>query len=89
MAIGNESVRLTEAQSKYLGEIQSNGALPGGLRLKDRVLEGSPDAIEALRERLTQLLAERGFAEDYSTTAEGELIEDLIDCLYLKLGAGG
>ena len=81
-------MRLTEAQSKYLEALQSNAELPAGLRLNERVLEGSPNAIEALRERLTHLLAERGFAEDYSTTAEGELIEELIDGLCLKLGVG-
>jgi hypothetical protein len=44
--------------------------------LNDGVLEGSPHAIEALRE------------EDYSPTAEGETKEDLIDALHLKLGTG-
>jgi hypothetical protein len=68
-----------------LEALQANTGLPAALRLNDLVLEGSPSAIEALRERLTQLLAERGFAEDYSATAEGELLEDLIDALFPKL----
>jgi hypothetical protein len=85
MASGSDFVRLTEAQSMYLEALQANAGLPAGLRLSDLAIEGSPDAIEALRERLTHLLAERGFAEDYSATAEGELLEDLIDALCLKL----
>jgi hypothetical protein len=75
---------LTDAQLSYLRDLQVGGELPEGLKLSARVLEGSPDAIEALRETLTDLLAKRGFAADYSTTAEGELIEDLIDVLHLK-----
>jgi hypothetical protein len=85
MAKGTQSVQLTEAQSRYLEALQANAGLPAGLRLNGLVLEGSPNAIEALREKLTQLLAERGFAEDYSATAEGDLIEDLIDALHLNL----
>jgi len=69
MAMGAQSVRLTETQFMYLGALQANAGLPAGLRLNDFVLEGSPNALEALREKLTRLLAERGFAEDYSATA--------------------
>ena len=85
MAMGAQSVRLTEAQSVYLEALQSSVGLPAGLRLNDRVLEGAPNAIEALRETLTQQLAERGFAEDYSATAEGEIIESLIDALFVRV----
>jgi hypothetical protein len=85
MAKGTQSAQLTEAQSRYLEALQVKAGLPAGLRLNGLVLEGLPDAVEALREKLTQLLAERGFAEDYSATAEGELIENLIDSLHLKL----
>jgi hypothetical protein len=84
MAKETRSTQLTVAQSKYLQALQANLGLPVGIRLNDRTLEGLPEAIEGLRERLTQLLAERGFAEDYSTTAEGDLLEDLIDALHLN-----
>lgn len=76
------SAQLTESQARYLEALQANAGLPSGLRLNGLVLEGLPNAIEALREQLTQLLAERGFAEDYSTTAEGDLLEGLIDALH-------
>ena len=77
------SVQLTEAQSRYLESLRVAGGLTDGVWLKGLAIEGSPGAIEALRETLTQRLAERGFAPDYSTTAEGDLIEDLIDALHI------
>lgn len=79
-------MRLTEIQSIYLATMQANRKLPEGLRLNDRILEGPPKALEALRAILTHLLAERGFAEDYSVTNEGKLIEDLIDALHKQIG---
>ena len=81
MARGTESKQLSEAQSRYLEALRASEALPAGLRLDHLLLEGSSEAVEALREKLTHALAERGFAEDYTANAEGELIESLIDCL--------
>lgn len=76
-----ESVKLNRAQSSYLESLRAAAGLPVGLRLNGLVLEGPRDAIESLRDKLTDILAEQGFGEDYSTTAEGEIIEDLIDTL--------
>ena len=76
---------MSEAQTRYLHDLRASAGLPAELALNERLLEGPPDAIEALRKSLAELLAKRGFAADYSTNAEGELIEDLIDALFLKL----
>ena len=77
-----ESVKLNRVQSRYLEGLRATTGLPVGLRLDGLVLEGPRDAIESLRDKLTDILAERGFGEDYSTTGEGEIVEDLIDTLY-------
>jgi hypothetical protein len=47
------------------------------------VIEGSRDALERLRERLTDRLAYVGFDQDYLPTLEGEMIERIIDSLYV------
>lgn len=78
-----DSVKLSEAQADYVEALGTTAGLPVGLRLNGQVLEGSRAAVETLRETLTEMLAERGFGEDYSTTAEGEFIEKLIDALQL------
>jgi hypothetical protein len=78
-----ESVRLNRAQSSYLEQLQTAEGLPPGLDLRGLVLSGTTDAIEALRDKLTDILAARGFDEEYSATDEGGLIEDLIDALFL------
>ena len=44
---------------------------------------------EQLREILTDRLARVGFDESYGPTAEGELLEDLIDRLLGKASRGG
>ncbi len=82
MDASTKSVKLSETQLSYLRSLELGAKLPEGLELSGRVLEGPPDAFEIVRERLTELLAERGFAADYTTTAEGDLIEDLIDVLH-------
>lgn len=76
------AVKLSEMYLSYLRNLELDTKLPEGLKLSGQGLEGSPDAIENLRDMLTDRLAERGFAADYSTTSEGELIEDLIDALH-------
>ena len=38
---------------------------------------------EELRDALTEQLGQRGFAEDYSPTKEGQLLKELIDRFYL------
>jgi hypothetical protein len=75
-------VKLTAAQSEYLRRFALSADSPLDLELRYEVLDGHPKAIEALRERLTLLLAERGFAEDYSVNDEGMLLEELIDLLF-------
>lgn len=82
MEATTKPVQLSETHASYLRSLELGAKLPRDLKLSGRVLEGPPEAIEILREVLTELLAERGFAGDYSTTAEGELIEDLIDILH-------
>ena len=78
-----ESVKLNRAQSGYLESLRDIAGFPVGLRLEGLVLEGPRDAIESLRDKLTDILGEQGFGEDYSITSEGELIEGLIDILNL------
>jgi hypothetical protein len=82
MATKLDSVKLSAAHADYLQAILATVGLPAGLTLNGQVLEGPRVAMEALGDRLTETLAERGFDEDYSTTAEGELIEGLIDALH-------
>ena len=76
-------VKLTVPQLEYVKRLASSAELFPGLEVANDFLEGHPDAIEALRGKLTELLAQRGFAEDYSTNDEGQLIETLIDRLHL------
>lgn len=76
-------VKLTVPQFEYLKRLASNAELPPGLEFGSDSLEGRPDEVEALRGKLTELLALRGFAEDYSTNDEGQIIEELIDRLHL------
>jgi polyhydroxyalkanoate synthesis regulator phasin len=74
---------LTEEQVGYLTESSILKDVLDDLTIGDQcVVEGSRDAIERLRERLTELLAKVGFDIDYSPTPEGELIERIIDALY-------
>ena len=75
-------VRLTVPQFEYLKRLESSSEYPLGLELSGEALVGHSDAIEALRGKLTELLAQRGFAEDYSVNDEGQLIEELIDLLH-------
>ncbi|MFN9343551.1 MAG: hypothetical protein ACK557_20460 [Planctomycetota bacterium] len=75
---------LSEEQVGYLTESSVLKDVLDGLTIGDQwVVEGSRDAIERLRERLTELLAKVGFDIDYSPTPEGELIERIIDALYV------
>lgn len=41
------------------------------------------DAAETVRDELTTLLPTVGFDADYELTAEGRIIEDLIDALFI------
>ncbi len=75
-------VKLTVPQFEYLKLLASSVESPLGLEFSGETLEGHPDAIEALRGKLTELLAQRGFEEDYSVNDEGHLIEELISVLY-------
>lgn len=45
-------------------------------------LELSPATVEEFREAFTEQLAKVGFDEAYEPTAEGRLLEDLIDRFY-------
>jgi hypothetical protein len=81
MASRSELVKLTSVQLQYLQRLMRSEGWPVGLAFSDSALVGSVEAVEALRDRLTEILAERGFAEDYSPNAEGKLLEDLIDTL--------
>ena len=83
MARQEESVSLKRVHAQYLESLRAAAELPAGLTLNGEVLEGPRVAMEALRDQLTETLAERGFGEDYSITAEGALIEELIDALHL------
>ena len=77
------SLKLSRVQTKYLETLEASTGLPAGLELKEQALEGPRVALESLRDQLTDILAERGFGADYAATAEGELIESLIDALHL------
>jgi hypothetical protein len=75
---------LSEEQVGYLKKSPVVKDVLDGLNIYDPwMLEGSRDAIERLRARLTELLAKVGFDIDYSPTPEGELIERIIDALYV------
>jgi len=75
---------LSEEQVVYLTESSVLEDVLDGLTIGDQwVVEGSRDSIERLRERLTELLARVGFDIDYLPTPEGELIERIIDALYV------
>jgi hypothetical protein len=75
---------LTEEQVGYLTESSVLKEVLDGVTIGEQwVVEGSRDAIERLRERLTERLAKVGFDIDYSPTPEGELIERIIDALYV------
>jgi hypothetical protein len=75
---------LTEEQVGYLTKSSVLKDFLEGLTIGDEwVLEGPRNGIERLRERLTELLAKVGFDIDYSPTPEGELIERIIDALYV------
>ena len=47
------------------------------------VLELSRDSAEEFREAFTNELAKVGFDENYNLTAEGRILEDLIDLFYI------
>lgn len=61
------------------------------LQLPDRIVETlqkpsfelDTDAAETVRDELTTLLPTVGFDADYELTAEGRIIEDLIDALFI------
>lgn len=61
------------------------------LPLPDRIVETlqepsfelDTDAAETVRDELTALLLTVGFDADYELTAEGRIIEDLIDALFI------
>lgn len=77
------AIKLNRAQSSYLEDLQAKIEWPEGLKLNGLVLEGSRRDVEVLRDRLTDVLAERGFGADYVATPEGDLVEDLIDALFI------
>lgn len=75
---------LTTDQIGYL----TNSSLPNefldGLTISNRLkMEGSRDAFERLRDRLTELLARVGFDKNNAPTPEGKMIEQIIDALYV------
>jgi hypothetical protein len=75
---------LSTDQVSYLVSIASQNDLLEGLTISgEKAVLGSREAIERLRGQLTELVAKVGFDEDYAPTAEGELIEHIIDALYL------
>lgn len=75
---------LTEEQVGYLTKSSVLKDCLEGLTIRgDWVVEGPRDAVERLRKRLTELLAKVGFDIDYSPTPAGELIERIIDALYV------
>jgi len=75
---------LTSKQMKYLTQPSMPKDMLHGLNISgETVVEGNHDAVELLRERLTELLAKVGFDENYSPTDEGDLIERLIDLFYV------
>lgn len=75
---------LTGEQMQYLTQPSMSKDMLRGLSVKgDLIVEGNHEAVEQLRERLTERLARVGFDEDYSPTQEGELIEKLIDLFYV------
>lgn len=82
MAPSAKQVGLSEIQLTYLKGLEADAELPPGVDIYGKTLQGLPEALESLRDKLTELLAKRGFNDDYSTTDEGALIEDLIDVLH-------
>jgi len=76
--------KLTGEQVRYLTKSSMPGDLLNGLTIKNgSFIEGTRSAVERLRDRLTELMATVGFDQDYSPTAEGKVIEQIIDVLFV------
>jgi hypothetical protein len=70
--------------AKFLGPLQ-NEAVRGAESSSDggAVLRLSRNSAEEFRETFTNELAKVGFDENYDLTAEGRILEDLIDFFYV------
>jgi hypothetical protein len=78
------SFELTDEQMNYLTQQSISSDWLRDLNIRgENVVEGNLDAVERLREHLTERLALVGFDKDYVLTAEGEMLEQIIDALYV------
>lgn len=84
--------RLSHNEKKCLEKaVADNASLSSILRIAESgshpdslLLEINLETAEHYRDCLTDLLAQIGFDRDYSLTKEGEVIEGLIDKLYIQ-----
>jgi hypothetical protein len=75
------TLRPTEAQWAILARLELPEQIQAQSGEPSLTLE-APEA-DALREALAVVMAARGFDENYEPNAEGRLIEDLIDDLFV------
>lgn len=83
-------LKVSETEWHYL---QKPGLLPPNLQRIVSMAEPLPHSayllripnheIEAFRTALTESLAKTGFDEDYEPTADGRMLEDLIDRFFI------
>jgi hypothetical protein len=75
------TLRPTKDQRALLAQLD----LPGPIlaRLEQSSFTLDREESENVREALTGAMAERGFDADYHLTAEGRLVEELIDALFI------
>lgn len=88
MSFDSRMIRITKQQFEYLRDQRINP--PASLRIFDSGEAGvgeiymiriSAASAEEFRDKLTRRLAEIGFDQDYEITAEGRMLEELIDRL--------
>lgn len=72
----------TEEQRRVLERLEVPAQIAALLRRPSFTL--SAGDAEAVRDALTEALAQVGFGADYELTADGHLIEDLIDKLFVR-----
>jgi hypothetical protein len=74
-------VQLTRKKADYLRKLIKNDSVIAEIPivLRDNSVTTCGSFSERIGNRLTELLAKGGFDSEYKLTADGELLEDLID----------
>ena len=75
------TLKPTPEQRVVLERLHLPDRIAAALRLRRFAL--APEDAEAVRDALTVEMATKGFGPDYEPTAEGRVIEDLIDRLFI------